>query len=302
MTMRPMLASNDVVLEAEFKELAYPKVASPKLDGFRQYNLQGRPLTRSGKQIANLHARHILTRPEFAGLDGELITGSATAPDALHKAQSAFSTISGTPDFTWHIFDDLTRGTEGFWRYWNSFVSPRIVGLPEWCIAVPQQLVSTADELLAFHKHVTELGYEGTVLRDPDSPYKHNRSTRKQEWMLKVKDITYEEVMVISFNEKMINANEAVCDDLGFTRRSTHKSGKIPANTTGSFTVRSIKSNDEFSVGTGSLTDPELKEIWNNRESYFSRLMTVKYYSQAASRMKPRSGQFVAWRAAEDIS
>lgn len=301
-TPRPMLASNDVVLEAEFATLSYPKVASPKLDGFRQYNLHGRPTTRSGKQLANNHTRQILTRPEFSGLDGELITGSPTAPDALHKAQSAFTTIGGAPDFTWHIFDDMTRGKEGYWNYWESFVLPRMAHLPEWCVAVPQQLVSTADELLTFHKHVTGLGYEGTVIRDPRSPYKHNRSTRKQEWMLKVKDVTYEEVMVISFNEMMINANEAERDDLGFSRRSSHKAGKIPAGTTGSFTVRSVKSGEEFSVGTGPLVAHELKEIWDNRPTYSPRLMTVKYYSQAASRMKPRSGQFVAWRALEDMS
>jgi len=312
MSLRPMLASNDVVLEAEFAGLAFPKVASPKLDGFRQYNLHGRPTTRSGKQLANLSTRKILTRSEFDGLDGELITGSPTAPDALHKAQSAFGTIAGEPEFTWHIFDDMARGKVGYWNHWAHSVVPRILTLPEWCIAVPQQLVATPAELLAFHKHIVSLGYEGTVIRDPRSPYKHNRSTRKQEWMLKVKDVTYEEVMVISFNEKMINANEAMTDDLGFTRRSSHKAGKIPAGTCGSFTVRSINSSfdaeqgkisfEEFSVGTGPLVAHELKDIWENRMSYSLRPMTVKYYSQAASRMKPRSGQFVAWRVMEDMS
>ncbi len=301
-TLRPMLASNDVVLQTEFASLSYPKVASPKLDGFRQYNLNGRPTTRSGKQLANTWTREILTRPEFSGLDGELITGSPTAPDALHKAQSAFTTIAGMPDFTWHIFDDLGRGPNGFWRHWESVVLPRIHTLPEWCVAVPQQLVSNSDELLSFHKHITALGYEGTVIRSPNSPYKHNRSTRKQEWMLKIKDITYEEVMVISFNEKMINANEAMQDDLGFTRRSSHKAGKIPADTLGSFTVRSIKSGEEFSVGTGPLTDMELRSIWLTRAKCATQIMTVKYYSQAANRMKPRSGQYVAWRAIEDMS
>jgi len=296
-----MLASNDVVLEAEFAGLSFPKVASPKLDGFRQYNLHGRPTTRSGKQLANLHTRKILTRPEFSGLDGELITGSVTAPDALHKAQSAFGTIAGEPEFTWHIFDDMARGKVGYWNHWAHSVVPRILTLPEWCIAVPQQLVATPAELLSFHKHITGLGYEGTVLRDPRSPYKHNRSTRKQEWMLKVKDVTYEEVYVVSYNEKMINANEAERDELGFTRRSSHRAGKIPAGTLGSFTVCSLNSGEEFSVGTGPLVTHELQEIWNTRTSY-PRVMTVKYYSQAASRMKPRSGQFVAWRVPEDMS
>lgn len=301
-TPRPMLASNDVVLRNEFASLSYPKVASPKLDGFRQYNIDGQPTTRSGKQVANLHTRKILTQDMFSGLDGELITGSITAPDALHKAQSAFTTISGSPDFTWNIFDDLSRGKTPFWSHWSRVVVPRIKTLPEWCIAVPQQLVSSADELLSFHEHVTALGYEGTVIRDPASPYKNNRSTRKQEWMLKVKDLTYEEVMVISFNEKMVNANATTYDELGFARRSSHRAGKIPAGTIGSFTVRGIQSGEEFSVGTGPLTDSELQEIWNRRPLYSTRIMTVKFYSQASSRMKPRSGQFVAWRAPEDMS
>lgn len=300
-TPRPMLASNDVVLRDEFSKIRYPKVASPKLDGFRQYNPNGSPLTRSGKQVANLATRKRLTHPMFMGLDGELITGSPTAPDALHKAQSAFTTISGVPDFTWHIFDDPNRGKTGFWEHWNSVMIPRIKTLPEWCIAVPQQIVSNEYELLAFHKDVVAQGYEGTVLRDPRSPYKNNRSTRLQEWMLKVKDLTYEEVFVVSINEKMINANDAVRDELGFQRRSSHKAGKVPSGYAGSFTVRSIKTGDEFSVGTGPLTDNELFEIWNNKITYMNKIMTVKYYSQAAIRMKPRSAQFVAWRAREDM-
>ncbi|MCP3672215.1 MAG: hypothetical protein GY814_17645, partial [Gammaproteobacteria bacterium] len=199
----------DVVLQTEFERLAFPKVASPKLDGFRQYVYNGQPTTRSGKQLANLHTRKILTHPEFEGLDGELITGSPTAPDALHQAQSAFGTIAGEPEFTWHIFDDMARGGEGYWNHWALNAVPRIRELPDFCVLVPQQMVNSANELLDFHKQVVAMGYEGTVLRDPRSPYKHNRSTRKQEWMLKVKDMTYEEVMVVSFNEKMINANEA---------------------------------------------------------------------------------------------
>ena len=202
-TPRPMLASNDVILQAEFASLSYPKIASPKLDGFRQYNIDGQPTTRSGKQVANLHTRKILTRSEFSGLDGELITGSLTAPDALHKAQSAFTTISGSPEFTWNIFDDLARGTTPFWHHWKSSVLPRIERLPDWCVAVPQQLVSSADELLSFHEHVTSLGYEGTVIRAPSSPYKNNRSTRKQEWMLKVKDLTYYSIKIEYDRRKM---------------------------------------------------------------------------------------------------
>ena len=91
--------------------------------------------------------------------------------------------------------------------------------------------------------------------------------------MLKVKDVTYEEVMVVSFNQKMINANEVEYDDLGFARRSSHKAGKIPAGTTGSFTVRSIKSGEEFSVGTGPLVAYELQHIWENIGTFLPQIM-----------------------------
>lgn len=298
---RPMLASNEVVEDLD--SITYPVVASPKLDGWRSYNHSGLPRTRSGKTIPNISTRTILSRPELEGLDGELICGSPTDPNSMQKAQSAFSTIKGEPDFTWYIFDDWRRGADEYWVYYFTRLNQSSFRkLPSFCQLLPQAYLRSSRELEEFTSAVLAEGYEGVITRDPQSPYKHNRSTRKQEWMLKVKPYSYEEGIIVGLRERMTNYNEATTDELGFTKRSGHQNNKVGANTLGSFIVQSPEYNDIFGIGCGHLDDVGKQLIWDNRSDYSGRMVTFKHFKQTGTVDLPRHGQFVSFRAMEDLS
>jgi len=295
--LRPMLACNEVI--TDYDALTYPLIASPKLDGWRSINIAGEPRTRSGKAIPNESTRIRLSLPELDGLDGELICGSPTDPNAMQRAQSAFSTHAGRPEFTWYIFDDWRRLRAGYWDYWLREIAGR--KLPEFCQILPQEYIQAPDELERYASEILASGYEGLITRTPSSPYKHNRSTRRQEWMLKIKPYTYDEGRVIRLNEKETNLNEAEIDELGFTRRSAAKDGKVGANTLGSFTISCLSYSSPFNIGCGHLDAASRQLLWDTRATQTDRLLTFRHFAQTGVVNKPRMAQFVAFRAPEDI-
>jgi len=298
--LRPMLADNEVIVTEEiYDQLQYPLVASTKLDGWRSY-CSGGPRTRKGILIPNLHIRKILTDPMFEGLDGELLASSPTDPNAMQLAQSAFASIGGEPDFTWHIFDDWRRGAGHFWAYWRDRLEKRS-DLPAFCKIIPQVYIENAKQLDEFVKWCTAAGYEGAIIRSLHSPYKHGRSTFKQGWMLKAKDYVYEEGIVVAFIEGTTNENEATLDDLGYTKRSSARKGMIPAGILGSILVKS--SHGTFKIGTGKgMTADMKKRYWDDRALYVGQPVTFKHFAQSGVRNKPRHGKWVAFRSPEDLS
>jgi len=300
MIPRPMLASNEVITPESLDKIRYPVIASAKIDAWRSFNYQGEPRTRSGKTIRNVSTHVRLSRPELEGLDGELVCGSPTDPNAMQKAQSAFSTIAGQPDFKWYIFDDLSRGREHYWEWWLNVLIMR-PNLPGFCSLVRQEYITTEQELATFVHETLAAGYEGVVIRDPDSPYKHGRSTRKQEWMLKIKEYTYEEALLVRLNERMENQNAAELDELGFTKRSGHKAGKVGAGTLGSLTLRRPQEVETFDVGCGHMDAAERQRIWNLGIEQLSPYVTFRHFATTGVVSKPRQGQFVAFRVAEDL-
>jgi DNA ligase-1 len=304
-SMRPMLACNDTVLtDRNYDRITYPVFASTKLDGRRNVvNAAGTPLSRTGKLLPNLHTRKIIHGAKLIGMDGELICGSPTDPNAMQKAHSAFSSVHGEPDFSFHIFDNWTRARTSYRDYWPELEAAR-AKLPEWATIVPQLMIVSPEDLDDFVKQVTKEGYEGAVVRALHSPYKHGRSTWKQGWMLKAKEYEYTEGKIVALKQAMHNVNDAEYDELGFIRRSSHASGKLPAGTLGSFIVQHPSSKETFGVATGGLTAAEKRLLWDMREEYNScvgLIITFKHFAQSGVRNKPRHAQFIAFRDATDM-
>lgn len=289
----PMRASSEIV--TDFDAVQYPIVASPKIDGWRCYHHNG-PRTRKGFLIPNFYTRAMLMSERLTGLDGELVAGSPTDPNAMQAAQSAFASQHGEPDFTWYVFDDWRRDTE-YWKYYKANIQSQQRELPSFVKVLPQELITNAQALDQFSSVCKADGYEGVIIRSPDSPYKYGRSTRKQGWMLKVKPYVYEEAIIVTLNEKTHNANELERDNFGYAKRSSAQAGKVPAGTLGSFTVCNAKG--KFNIGCGHLNDFDKQHLWNIKSALLGKAVTFKYLDHGTKKV-PRHGQFVAFRARED--
>lgn len=282
--MNPMLAC-----KANLKTLKFPVLASPKLDGVRALVCDGVLLSRSLKPIPNRHVQIMFGHPELEGLDGELILGDPTHPEAYRRTVSAVMSIDGEPDVTFHVFDRWDRD----YPYTEITLS---YGLT---IPVCSKLIRTMEELEEYEVALLDKGYEGVILRDPQSPYKFGRSTVKEGYLLKLKRFSDSEAEIIDFEELMHNQNGATINETGHTERSTKQYGLLPAGTLGALIVRDIHSGVEFKIGTG-FTAAERQKFWNLRATLRGALVKYQYFP-TGSKEKPRFPSFQGFRNRIDL-
>jgi DNA ligase-1 len=286
--MKPLLA-----VEADMSILTFPKLASIKLDGIRCLIIDGQAVTRSLKPIPNEHIRAALSRPEFNGLDGEILCADATDPDCYRKTNSAVMSVKGEPEFKFYVFDMWGVGIDA--PFHSRFRALKNFALYDHITVLAHNEIEDMDRLEEFEQNVVDGGHEGIMLRDPNGVYKHGRSTAKEQILLKVKRFTDSEAEVIGVQEEMENRNEAKTDALGHAERSTCRDGLVGKGSMGALLVRDLTTAVEFSVGSGFTRA--------DREAQWPIGTIIKYKSFAVGvKDKPRFPIYLGRRAAEDMS
>ncbi len=292
MITKPMLADS---LE-DLKDVKYPVLATPKLDGIRALIVNGKAVTRKFKPVPNEYIRSYLEAYAIEGFDGEIIVRKDEITLPFNQISSAVMSGSGNPDFTYVVFDYCLDPKEPYnQRIARLAKCPKIDKI-EYLLPIQ---INNESELLAFEDLCLNGGYEGIMLRSPNSPYKFGRSTLKEGWLLKLKRFYDGEAIVLAFEEKMHNENVATKDALGNTERSSHQANQIPAGTLGSFIVREVKTGIEFKVGTGFDAD-FAKLVWSNQKDYIGKIL--KYKAQkVGEKDKPRFPSFIGFRNEIDM-
>lgn len=289
MIKKPMLAST---LE-DLKTVKYPVFCTPKLDGIRCLIVNGKAVTRNFKSQPNTFIRTYLEKFALEGFDGELILKGKQ----FNENSSAIMSEDGEPDFTYAVFDYYSEN--GYNHRISNLNCCLDINRVEYILPVK---INTETELLDYEELCLNLGYEGIMLRSPNSPYKFGRSTLKEGYLIKLKRFTDGEAVILSLYEKMHNTNEAVEDALGHSKRSSHLAGQVPAGTLGGFSVRDIKSGQEFNIGTGDGLNNTLRAaVWKNPELYLGQIL--KYKSQkSGEKDKPRFPTFIGFRDERDMT
>jgi DNA ligase-1 len=294
--MKPLLAA---VAPAK---LTFPLYVSPKLDGIRALCRNGSVLSRALKPIPNHHIQDTLSRKAFHGLDGELVVGPPSAPNAMQVTSSGVMSREGKPEFTYWVFDywhDLGSTWDSRWATLRVDV-PLLEELYPFVKLVPHRIVASEEELLAYEAVCLEQGYEGVMLRHPEGLYKYGRSTAREQYLMKLKRFVDSEAEIIDFDPKFHNANEQTRDERGYAKRSSHKENLVALDTLGALFVRDLKTNQTFRIGTGF--DDELRwHIWKNRKKYLKAIVTYKSFPGGV-KDAPRFPVFKAFRDRRDMS
>ncbi|MBP2643834.1 MAG: hypothetical protein H6Q67_1721 [Firmicutes bacterium] len=291
MTFKPMLAETIVDVNA----LAFPRIASPKLDGIRAVIIDGTVMSRNLKPIPNAHVQKLFGKEELNGLDGELILGNPCSPTVFRDTTSAVMSRDGEPAVRFNVFDDFSNPKAAF----TDRIFDASLAVGEECDLVPQIEIYDLSELEALEQQWLSQGYEGAMLRLPDAPYKYGRSTVKQGHLLKLKRFKDSEAEIIGFEEQMHNCNEATRDALGQIERSHCKAGMEGRDTLGNIKVRDIKTGVEFNIGSG-FNDEMRNSIWRNKDQYLSQVITYRYFP-TGSKDKPRFPTFKGFRDSIDM-
>lgn len=281
----------------DLNTIKFPVLATPKLDGIRCLKIDGKALTRNFKPIPNHHIRNTIEKLCPDGFDGEVVGIGNT----FNEVQSFVMTEEGTPDFQYVIFDYVKDDL-------NKSYSKRIEDLKDWLkssrnmthlICLFPQEINNIDEFKYFETQALIDDYEGIMIRDPNGPYKGGRSSEKEGYLLKFKRFLDSEAVIIGFEEKMINTNESKPNELGYSKKSSHKKNLVPANTLGNLIVKDINTDVVFSIGSGYNDELRL-EIWTNQNKYLDKLVRYKY-QPSGTKDKPRFPIFEGFRDERDL-
>lgn len=298
--IKPMLAAS----LHDINQLDYSKkyLATPKLDGIRALMIDGHLKTRTFKPIRNNHIRTMLEAVLPDGADGEIV-----CPGAFQATSSGVMSADGEPEFIYYMFDyvkdDIKKAyferTQDMVQWMIDQGPVSTPGLDKIQLLVPT-LIKNYTHLKEYETECIDKGFEGVILRTPDSPYKCGRSTAKQEWLLKLKRFADDEAIIIGFTEKMHNDNEATKDAFGHTVRSSHLENKRPAGTLGALVVRDIKTEIEFEIGTG-MNDELRQRIWDEQSEWDGLIVKYKHFAISGVKEKPRFPVYIGVRDPDDM-
>lgn len=293
---KPMLADH-----AEFDKIKFPMMASTKLDGIRAVVLNGKLLSRSLKPIPNKFTRSLFEHPRYEGLDGELIVGSPTDPKCFNKTTSGIMSEEGEPPVFFYVFDQIPEycGLPKESTFKSRYKDIQECMPLDGVVLVHQKMVWNLPELEEFEQKCLTEGYEGVIIKDPNSPYKYGRSTVREGYMLKIKRYKDSEAQILSVEELLSNTNEATRDELGKVKRSNCKAGMVPQDTLGALIVQDLKTGVEFSIGTG-FGEEQRKELWDMRFDLKGAIIKYKYFAYGA-KDKPRHPVFLGFRDERDM-
>ncbi len=276
--------------------LPFPMLATPKLDGIRCLKVGGKALTRSFKPISNRFVREWIEANLPDGVGGELVLRGGT----FSETTSAIGARDGEPDFVFHVFDMVVEGLSqpyahrmanlGYWK----ITSDHVVKV------LPVEIRNLA-ELEAFEEQCLAAGYEGVMVRTPDSPYKCGRSTEREAWLLKIKRFEDAEAVVLETYEGMSNMNEAGVDAFGRTKRSMAQAGMVGRGELGGFVVRHALSGVEFRLGYNHVAGGvDRATLWHRRETLVGKLVKFKHQPSGA-KDAPRFPKFLGFREQWDM-
>ena len=296
---RPMKGED--LEDSKLDSISFPVIVSPKLDGIRSIKVSGKMVSSTFKPIANVHIRSLLEMALPNGADGEIISGPT-----FQSTTSAVMTQEGEPEFTFWVFD-LVNPENLEERYVD-----RLVQLHQWFNAserlnvkiVPTWIVFNLEEFLEREKLFLSLGYEGMMVRSLDGFYKCGRATLKQQWLFKRKPFEDSEAKIIGFVEQRTNTNRMETNELGLSKRSSSKSGKVRAGTLGKFLAVDIHGKFPdvvLRIGTGKGLTKDLRQnIWDDQASYMGRTIVYKF-QRVGVKDAPRLPIYKGFRDPRDI-
>ena len=294
---KPMLSGKFDDFAKESLSLKYPLLGTPKMDGIRALKVNGKLLSRTFKAIPNHYIREMLEADLPDNIDGELMDIRG-----WEHSQSSIMSRDGEPEFRFYAFDYVKDKLSK--PYFERMKDLAALKLPAYCVKVLPQFINNHDELLALEEKFVSDGYEGLMLRSPDSGYKCGRGTLKAMDLVKVKRFEDEEAVIIGYEEQMENTNEAEKDNFGRTKRSSAKAGLVGKGTLGRWNVRGIGKKwkgVEFGLGTAKGVTQEMRQAWwDNRDKLVGQIVTFKYQA-AGSVDAPRIPVFKGFRDKRDM-
>jgi DNA ligase-1 len=257
---KPMLAGR----AEDLSKIRYPIIATEKLDGIRCLIIDGVAYSRKMLPLPNRRLQEIASRYKDKHYDGELLCPGEDFNFIQSKIMSEDGDLQGC---YYYVFDTISE---------RAYLE-RIIDIGQsdnFKKSLGFKTIGSEQQLEEYLQICLRNGFEGAMIRQPDSPYKFGRSTEKEQYLLKLKVFHDTEGVVVGFKERLHNTNEQEKDELGNTKRSSKKAGMVATNTLGSLELD--MNGVTVSVGSG-FDDAQRQDFWNRRDELHGKTVTFKY-------------------------
>lgn len=285
----------------DFSLLDYSNLLmSPKLDGIRVVVRDGKVYSKTLKPIPSKLVQHLFGRPEFNGLDGEMIVGTPTSKTVYNDTYRVVMKKDGEGEISLYAFDHFTEPNIDYEVRLErakeiAYAHDHVKALHHYAVLDEAHILSMEDSLLG-------QGYEGMMLRaarGPNSHYKYGKSTPSSNTLLKLKRFVDDEAEIIGYEEEMKNNNEAYTNEVGETKRSSHQENKVGKGRMGKLICR--RPSDGAVFGLAGFTDKEKDELWAMRDELAgNHLARYKHFNYGAIDA-PRLASFLGLRSKIDV-
>ena len=308
---RPMKFPSESISDSHLEQIDYPVVVSPKLDGYRCLCTDNGAFSSSLKPITNQYIQKCLTGSDYEGLDGEIIVGSPFAlnedDDVFNRTTGPVRKATGEPDFKLHVFDDWRFPLQNYDKRWLQQIRdyPDIQDIP-FIVVIEQRLCKNSKEVIEAFNEFETAGYEGAIIRRLTAPYKEGRCTYREEFGFKKASWAYSEAFITGFFEQSENQNEKTTNELGLSKRSSHKENKTGKDTLGGFILEDKLWKESFRCGTiKGATIEWRKAIWEQLKKEPNCLANkpFKYKYKAVGCLEaPRQPIGIGFRDPDDMT
>ncbi|MEB3212417.1 MAG: hypothetical protein VKL39_13745 [Leptolyngbyaceae bacterium] len=294
---KPMLSADLAKVDNDFRQLRYPLLASPKLDGIRCTVWGGVAYSRNGEPLRNQYFQQWVKQHAQAleAVDGEVVVGSPTDPLCLNNTQSGIMAFAGRPPFVMFGFDVVAPELSFMERL--ELLARKTYKIPEFFEEVEHQRLISPEQVLKFESEALAQGYEGIMTRDPDALYKHGRSTLKEQGLVKVKRFIDGEAVVVRVEEGSHNVNEATSDALGRTKRSRVSAGLQANGMVGTILAHSAEWG-ELRIAPGKMSHADRLRYWQKPELLVGKTVHWRCFGYGV-KDKPRFPRFYGIRSGE---
>jgi len=301
---RPLLAA-PIETEEDLTKLKFPLIASPKVDGIRVLiHPELGPVTRSLKSVRSRLVYGALKHPDNIFLDGEVTAGLRSASNVFNRTTQCVMAEDGADDFTYWVFDYWVQPDRPYLNRWMErtadFRAPdeNMWMLDERVRILPWTMVESPEDILQAEEEYLAEGFEGIMLRDPNKGYKFNRSTVKEQTLLKLKRYIDAEAIIVGVEPRLRNHNPQERDAFGLAKRSSHQAGQVVDDACGRLVVQDCSGRfGQFSIGSG-FDEAQRIEIWGRRDDVIGSRINYKY-QEVGVVDAPRFPIFRGFRPAE---
>lgn len=274
---RPNLFPNECI---KAEDIQYPMMCSTKLDGIRCIITDGKVLSRTFKPIQNLSlVKRLQPLVDYAMKHDLLIDGELYSPEIPFNALSGEirRIDSEAPaSIKYHAFDcldphALDETAKDRYNKLCAFASNFMGQYGRGIISVVQQeIVNSPEEVMNTYETYLERGFEGAILKSPDSKYKFGRYTAKSGLAAKFKPYMTFDAVIIGIEEATIarEGSEKKLDAFGHSKTSAKLEDRVPCGKAASFIVMF----EGFECRpTLPKTDEEKIYIWNHQSEFIGR-------------------------------